>query len=677
MSRTRWTRAELSGYKLVWLVTVFYAGQIIRVATHEVDVETDAGTTHYVGTCEPMRYQRSVDLFSQSAEEPMIAVECRFPIDVPTWATEGHRLNGSRAEVAQVRARVTGLGVTVVDTWEDRRVLLNGVIRDGAYGAYFNGSSEVAFNLVTRRRVSRAKVPATWERVTADTWPTTYLRGEDLGVAYPVLFGYPGRDDKHQDGFIPAFEAVWLRKQLEFQMLCVGLGALGATTVRLARKDDTVGVDVDTSSQYRDYDNSSNVDAFDLLDQRVTVVDWFIGDYGNGDPNELLQGYQPVVADPEDGYTYCALTAAGGGGMLVNGEVCRGAGDVLTYLLGRADVPTDPGNAALLNRFKIDAVIADCVDPLAWIQENLLPLIPASLVEGPTGVRVVAWEPYRTLADCVGIIDADADPTLQPVEKMQEDDAGANFFTINYGWNALAERYRYVVRVGPEAKESNDRARGVIRSQQNGTGSYGQVAITWLESGSAGVGVPVTVTDTGVEGVTSASATGIVITIKGGTTTTTSLVATLNGNASFAALAVATSLDGDLTITWASTSTASVSLQIRDLGTIEHEACRRGRDQRRREEGGTGIVEEEISTDLLYDHASVLAVADWKAAAYAEVPRRWLVNGPEASDLADYDLGDPIAVNDSKLGLSIAVGTVEGIEEDSTGSVTLQVVFVA
>mgnify|MGYP003325792909 CR=1 FL=1 len=32
---------------------------------------------------------------------------------------------------------------------------------------------------------------------------------------------------------------------------------------------------------------------------------------------------------------------------------------------------------------------------------------------------------------------------------------------------------------------------------------------------------------------------------------------------------------------------------------------------------------------------------------------------------------------DSKLGLSIAVGTVEGIEEDSTGSVTLQVVFVA
>ena len=86
----------------------------------------------------------------------------------------------------------------------------------------------------------------------------------------------------------------------------------------------------------------------------------------------------------------------------------------------------------------------------------------------------------------------------------------------------------------------------------------------------------------------------------------------------------------------------------------------RGRDQRRREEGGTGIVEEEISTDLLYDHASVLAVADWKAAAYAEVPRRWLVNGPEASDLADYDLGDPIAVNDSKLGLSIAVGTEIG-----------------
>ncbi|WP_290608020.1 hypothetical protein [Janthinobacterium sp.] len=517
-----------------------YGGHVLRMATHELDVGSSNGDLHYVGTCDPMVYQRAIDLFSRQAEEDSIAVECRAPADVPTLASQGHRLDGSRVQVSQVRVRVDGAGVAAVDDYEDRRVLLTGTVRDAEYGPYAQGSAALRFSVLRRLKRTRAKVPATWEAVSATTWPTTYLRGEDLGISYPVVIGYPGRDTRSQDGFIPAWQSVYARRQYLYQVLVAGLGTLDATTMRICTEADTIGTDVTLTTTYRDYEAAATVEALDRLDQRVTVVDYHDQGYYIGGASELTSSYHADAADKDETPIHCALTQSGGGGMLVGGKVLRGAGDVIVWLLERAGVPVDAGSASVLNCYFIDAVIAESVAPLDWLREELLPLLPVSLVDGEAGVRVVGWAPGRGPADATFDLDADANPLLWPAERMQETDSTANHFTLRYGWNQLSKRYRYTTRVGPKAVESGDQASVVIRSQGGATATYAGVRIQFIQAGSAGVGWTVTCTDTGVEGVTVTTALRLIaVTFDGGATTSSTLAATLNAAAGFAAIATA------------------------------------------------------------------------------------------------------------------------------------------
>lgn len=679
MTRARWTREEVEGYALAWLVDITYGGRVLRVATYDVDVTSDDGDLHYFGTCEPMVYQRAIDLFSRQAEEDAIAVECRVPADVPTLAAAGHRLDGSRVQVSQVRVRVGGATIEAVDDYEDRRVLLTGVLRDGEYGPYAQGTAALRFSVQRRLKRTRAQVPATWEAVSAQTWPTTYLRGEDLGIAYPVVFGYPGKDDRSQDGFIPAFQSVYARKQYKFQVLIAGLGVLDASTMRICTEDDPIGQDVTLSTTYRDYEAAATVEALDRHDTRLTVVDYHDQNYYIGGASELISTYQADASTKDATPIYCALTSAGGGGMLYGGKVCRAAGDVIAYLLERAGVPFDLGSASDLDAYLIDAVIAESVSPVDWIREQLLPLLPMSLVDGESGVRVVAWSPGRTATDATFALDCDANPLLWPGERMHETDGQANLYTLKYGWNHLAQRHRYTARIGPRAEESADQAAAVIRSQRGATASYGGVRIQFIAPGSAGVGWTVTCTDTGVEGVTVTTASRLIaVTFDGGsgaTTTSSTLATTLNAAAAFSAIATAAVTDDDgTTITWISTSTASVTLQIQDLGTVEHASCRAAYDQRRREDGGDPLEEEVIETDVIYDHDMAARLLDVRARLYAGTQRRQSILGPVA-DMAGIDLGDTGTYTDSLLGASGLVGTVEAVEERSTGEVAVRMVF--
>jgi hypothetical protein len=120
-----------------------------------------------------------------------------------------------------------------------------------------------------------------------------------------------------------------------------------------------------------------------------------------------------------------------------DGELVRGAGDVLTYLLRETGMQVDAGRcataAALLNSFKIDCAI-DARTPIwEWLSANLLPLLPVSLATGPQGLYAITWRYNATAREAQWTIDADSDPTTQRASRVKVDSSKiANSFRIDF-----------------------------------------------------------------------------------------------------------------------------------------------------------------------------------------------------------------------------------------------------
>lgn len=670
MTRTAWGPGELRGYATVWLVEVAYGGSTIRMASRTVDLDSGAGPRAYEGTIDDLAYSRSLDLFSLQAESPSLVVEGATSVDVPTLQVRGHRLEGCAVEVSQVRVDRDG---NAVDEWEDRCVRLTGVVRDAQWGPYGGGGCKLRFSAERMWWRTTAKIPTPKQQVSRDTWPIQgNLNADDSGVAYPIVIGYPGNDPLDQDGGFPAYRGVWLSKLYTHQLLGVGLGKIAATQVHLTTDSDVYGSDVLVSQEWE------GVPATDRRGAMLSVVDYGTNDYGTpGDPAYLGASFALVTTDTTPVYIW--HTEATGGGILRDGEVLRGAGDVLAWAMERSGVPFDAGRfqaaAGALNDYLIDFAFTESVPAWEWVTEELLPLLPVSLVPGERGVYPVPWRQDIGRADCVAVIDADADPRIDPAEMAAEDSASqVTSWTLRYGYNARTDKLRYTRRVGPFYEDSTDVASAEVRSSVGAMGDVVAVALYATTAGLGGVGISVSVSFTGAatSAVESVSARLITININNGGGVLSSDIVTACAGLT---LVTAEAVD-DSSGPWVGISTTSLTLTVNDFGTSAHPASLRGYQQMRAARMNPADESEaEVSTALIYDHATAWKVLAWKAAAYGSAQRRVSMMVPE-SEYAHLDLGDPFVYTDSALGFSEEIGIVEGLDLYSDGSMGIRGVFI-
>lgn len=670
MTRSAWTREELAGHALAWLVDLTFAGLTIRAATHDVDVESDAGDLHYLGGLAPIRLQRALDLFSLTADDVPATVEGYVPGDLVTAWGEGHRLEGAAVQLSQVRVRLDG---TAVDAWEDRRVLVTGAVRDGQIGNRTQGATFVRFGIERPRLVSRRQVPSRTAAVHRATWPVDFLSSEDIGAAYPLVFGYPGRDELDPDGCMPALRACWITKAYQYHVLCVGPAATDATSVRLFAKYETVGVDVDVGTTYDD--GAAIVSATDRRGTLLSVVDFHGSGYYSaaGPPNEITGDVQPPVEEGPDDRVFVGFTGTGGGGLTYGGQLVRDAGDVLAYMLAESGLPVDQGRVEAarpaLSRFKIDGSITESVDPWEWVRDQLLPLLPVSLVYGESGIYPVVWDPDASVRRSIDVGETMFDRSVV----LTEDGSNiVNRVSITYGYNARTARNRYTRRVGPVFEDSTDYASAELRTERFSLSSFGRLFLTWSTVGMDGDGARIVATAAAAEAL-SWDATSRTLTLEyvSGTSTAETLAATINGSPVGKCTARA---GGDSpTAFWgASLSISSCTFRVADYGTAASSVCARSWSRL----GGTdqAIREATIETDLVYDHGTALAILDWHALAYGG-PRAELSFSAEEVELADLDLGDTITVSDSIAGLPETRAIIEGIEESSSGTTSIRAVI--
>lgn len=466
---------------LYWLLDLDFAGQTLRLATAELNIASDEGDLHYSGALQEVEYSQAMELLDSQLTQASVSIDAVLPVDVPALVARGYPLEGVSGTLALWREGTA---------YEARRVVLVGAVRDPEYGA---ADEPVSFTLEDELWQSEAVIPQAGLDVSEDTWPdawsATYpgdqgmgatfdafigsLTPEDIGLAYPIVFGYPGRTRGLSD---PAYEgsiAVHVSRDVGAQL---GTGYEGPYAVIAGHRvnaDTVYAFTESVSNETWNYhiplssgvtDNGFSVEHWtDALGNTVAViVGHATGDTGGGPttvngvtistlganvlPNDLGDSSYRTSDDGNGGTMYVPLyigwydrtrTDEGGGMVGEDGAVVRGAGDVLTYLLRQTGLPVDAGRcaaaASLLNGFKIDCAIDSRTKVWEWLQANLLPLLPVSITTGAAGLYPVCWRFDATASDAKFRLDADADPTIVRASRVKVDSSKvANRFRLNF-----------------------------------------------------------------------------------------------------------------------------------------------------------------------------------------------------------------------------------------------------
>lgn len=469
-----------------WLLDLEFAGQTIRISTADIDVPSDAGDLHYTGALTDVQLSQAFELLEAQIAEASVSIEAVLPVDVPALLSRGYRLEGS----------VGTLAIWTEGTnYEDRRVLMVGTVSSPEYGA---ASEPTGFSLVDELWQIDTEIPEPTASVSSATWPNGHtpeptldfassLTPEDLNLPYPVVFGTPGVTGGLT---YPAYEGSIAVHVSRDEGPSLAAGWTGPYIVIAGHRvlADTVylyteSISNDTWDFHKPFGGADPQDngfvvyhVTDALGREVAVVP---GVFTSGASTDLVNGIEVsslganflsvdladqsyrASSDGNGGRIYVPIYVGwydrtrsdlGGGMVGEDGELVRGAGDVLRYLLTQTGLKVDAGRmaaaAAAVNHIKVDCAIDARVPIWEWIQSNMLEILPISMANGPAGIYPIVWRYDATARDAVAAIDADADPTVQRASRVRVDSSKIkNKIRLNFCVNRRtgnAMQYRIV-----------------------------------------------------------------------------------------------------------------------------------------------------------------------------------------------------------------------------------------
>jgi hypothetical protein len=473
--------SQLTGRRVHWLLTVEVGGVLLRMADDEIDVTTDAGEVyHYSAGLDGVETTEGIDLFGDSVGQLSVPLEFLPPpgVSIAELVARGVDLSAGRGELARW---VEGT------TYEARRVVLVGGLSDPEYG---DDGEAVSTSIEERLAYDETLTSAAALATNALTWPgnaVASLSDEWLDVPYPIIIGRPGYQGG--GGYITGSPALWVDHR--FIVPSSPPPSTWGGVVVLA------GHHVSAERVYLNNDQYTTVDhrfkVFNLWDAQghpVAVVPWYVSSTSTGpalDFDGAATYADHYVADPDVPAGGLTLSlgagarldptfvssdqlplfviwddeAAGGGGLVVDGVTIRGAGDVLAYFLGLTTLSVDWGRfaaaAPLLEAYQLDGCVTERVSVWSLIQDELLQLLPVSLVSGPRGLYPVVWRYTATASDAVLTIDADADPGISRDGRVAYDSQDrVNRFSLEYQLSYRTGNYAASLTYGSEADAALD-----------------------------------------------------------------------------------------------------------------------------------------------------------------------------------------------------------------------------
>ena len=656
MARYAWTKADLVGASLVWILDLTYAGKTIRIAGYPVDVSSADGTLAYSGGLGAVRVTEGFDLFADEATGAQASLEVLFPVDVPDLVSSGYDLASATGELSQLR---------IGDAWENRRVVLVGRLVDPSHG---RADEPVRFTLRTDVWEDSGQIPESGAVVQDGTFAgaSAILADSDIGLVYPTIIGQPGIDT-NPAGWITGSRALWGDRSYQHQRIILAGHRVAATRVWINSDDHTSG-------QY--FAVSHGVDA---AGREVAYISDASTESGTTPPPGLvLDGTQAtsinVLFQPvrdTDAADLFVGWSQGAGLIGRNGAAIRGAGSVLEWALSRSSLPVDFGRTAAvsgyLDRFKIDASIDAFTSPMEWLRAHVLPLLPVSIVTGPEGLYPILWRYDATASDAVGHLDADTDPRITLGRIERDNSEIANDFTLSYGFSRRNENFAHRARLGPAFVQATNYPYTDIDVGYTG-GTVNQrkfIRVVSLMSGPSGRCKVVTIdSTTDPPTVTDSAATRTVTVNHDGGVTTISAVETVLNTSTLVRCAPT----GDSTNTMSVGGTFEMVLE--DNATVADPYCSAS-VARLKSATDSGRRPAAIESEVIYDAATAYAILGWMARASAFAQVTIAATAPEAA-WGWLDRGDILTVTDATQGIAADLAFVQEVERGDDGLIGLR-----
>ena len=447
MADLRQPRSVVADGDWVWMLTLRVAGRWVRlVSGPDVDVTSRTDGTHrYLSGLSSGGLARALDVFADGPSERSASFAVALSFDLALAIEQGHTLHGSRGELAQW---------WVGEQFEDRRIVLEGVLREPAYGDVHD-----LFEFTIREALGddRGVFLTPTEIVTRDTFPAGIVHGGPLGsedvdglwgVAYPIVIGSPGGGHVEDVSGtltyfdVPATPAMIVEQQqpstgavADYRfMVCRGVAEDIGRTVEIINKTATASnfagiLAVGNDGQGRDYTYVQPPGVAGIPDKSdETWCTW------------VVRGATPET------------TASTSNPFNVGG--LRSAGDVIRWALSLSTLRIDNtqiGRLAALNGFLVDTYINDPeLSPWAWVRDTLLPILPASAVFGPDGLYVAAFNYGATTAQAVERLEVGRNCERSPDTLVSYGDEGNvhNRITISYALDASTGQYTRTITLG-------------------------------------------------------------------------------------------------------------------------------------------------------------------------------------------------------------------------------------
>jgi hypothetical protein len=402
-----YTESELRDADLIWLMTLTLGGVPYYFASEQIDIQDGTQALPFNGTLTDVDFTTEFAFGSPDFSLPSAGVAVTFEVDLARLIAQGVDFGSATAELALFRKGSA-------DDFDDRQTVISGGVQEPAYGGL---GEAVSFNIEPDFLRNAGMVPSAIQQIEGDAWPNFEPNSE--GMVYPVIIGAPGRQ-----GF--AGSPIYIAENTGSgnRVGIIAAHACTATSLSLfvihpdgskhAVPDQTVQFAVDTNGAPYSYINVPN-------------AHW------------------------TDDSTYFAQWDNGGGGVHgTDGSYLTGAGDVLQWFLEQSGIQIDRGRtaaaAALLNFIQLDFYLAERTDCLDFVRNQLMPLLPASLMVSQDGVHPVVWRYDATAEDALIHVTADVDVFRDGQVEYVDNDI-YNEIRLNYRHNCRYNKLKKSVTV--------------------------------------------------------------------------------------------------------------------------------------------------------------------------------------------------------------------------------------
>lgn len=439
---------------VVWLLDMRWGSVDYRFSTYPIDLNNGSTTVSYIGGLNDPAYEERLDISTGTAEANSIALELVFDLDlVDQWLNKGRTLEGATAYLSYVTVR----NGKPVQTYAERVQVFSGVVVQPIFGSPDRPVGHVAFSVDRPTLVQRRSA-----------LPGRRISFEDFNLAHSSAVGRPwifvwgeGTNivmrDRNTSNYITS-RTVGTSPAYLVNFVAGSRGDFADTQAYLM----IAGHDV-VAEEVRVIDYKGNVSPLKTVQkgnrggqiysyvvvQKLnfsgTVVDNITNPLVAGDETEQPQYW--IYWPPGEG----AYPNSSGQGALA------GAGDVILKLLQQsaADVDINAWFSVRkwLNSYRLQGYLNDpTIDPYEYILDELLPLLPIYIQQGPNGARpVVRHIDNYQLPPSKARLHLNEDvyqiSALQPILEPSEI---VNRIQFRFGWRGFSQSYRADLTIGAE-----------------------------------------------------------------------------------------------------------------------------------------------------------------------------------------------------------------------------------